>query len=420
MVDVLVIGQGGREHAICSSLIKSKKVAKVYCAPGNAGTSKISTNVDINPLEFDKIANFLDQNEKIKLTVVAPDDPLALGLVDFLQERGHRAYGPNASAAIIESSKCFSKYLMNKYNIPTPQYAEFTDFETAKEYVEAIDNYPIVIKADGLALGKGVIIAEDLETAKKTLRDMLILKQFNKAGEKVIVEEFIKGVELSVLAFTDGRCVKLMPAVQDHKKAFDNDKGPNTGGMGTFTPSAHFTEEFSNSCLESIVMPTIRAMRAENRLFKGVLYFGLMITQNGVQVLEYNARFGDPETQVLLPLLETDLYEIFEATIDERLEEIDIKFSNKAAVCVVLASGGYPKEYEKLKQITFSDEIKDVTIFHAGVLIDNKKYYTNGGRVLNVVAIADTIEEARKTAYKNIKLIHFENMFYRKDIGIKG
>ncbi len=417
-MDILVIGSGGREHAICYSLAKSDKVGKIYCAPGNAGISEIAECVNISAMDARGIIAFLDEHKNIGMTVVAPDDPLAMGLVDMLTAAGHRAFGPSKDAALIEASKAFSKWLMKNYNIPTANYEEFTDYEQALSYVQKQD-YPLVVKADGLALGKGVIICNSVEEGEQAVKEMMIDGKFKAAGSKIIVEEFLVGREVSVLCFTDGKTIVPMVSSQDHKRAFDNDMGLNTGGMGTFSPSKIYTKDIAASVYTDIIIPTMNAMNSENRKFKGVLYFGLMLTDKGVKVLEYNARFGDPETQVVLPRLKTDLYEIFEAIIDERLSEVKIEWKDEAAVCVILASGGYPEAYEKGLPITIGDLDKDIILFHAGTSFKDGKLVTNGGRVIGVTALGKDIEKAREKAYSNVPKVKFDKVHYRKDIGIK-
>lgn len=418
-MDILVIGGGGREHAICYALKKSPKVNKLYCLPGNAGIAEIAECVNISVMDFDAIRKFVKDNKNIDMVMVAPDDPLAGGLVDLLESDGVRVFGPNKNAAIIEGSKAFSKYLMKKYSIPTADYEEFTEYEKAVDYVKDA-KYPLVVKADGLALGKGVVIASNFEEAKAALSDMMINMKFKSAGSKVIIEEFLVGKEVSILAFTDGKTIVPMVSSQDHKRAYDNDEGLNTGGMGTFSPSKVYTKEIEKEVEENIIFPTVDAMNSEGRTFKGVLYFGLMLTDDGVKVLEYNARFGDPETQVVLPRLKTDIVDIFNAVIDGKLDTIDIKWEDNACVCVILASGGYPENYEKGLPITIGKLDKDVMLFHAGTKSDGHGgYLTNGGRVIGVTCVGSNIEEAREKAYKNINNIHFKNMHYRKDIGIK-
>ena len=416
---VLVIGGGGREHAICVALAKSPKTGKLYCIPGNAGISQVAECVpSIGVMEFDKIADFVAAHKDITMTVVAPDDPLAAGLVDYLEERGFRAFGPRANAAIIEGSKAFSKHLMTKYGIPTADYREFTDYEEAAEYVKTAE-YPLVVKADGLALGKGVIICQTVQEGEDAVREMMVDKKFKDAGSKIIVEEFLTGKEVSVLCFTDGQTIVPMVSSQDHKRAHDNDEGLNTGGMGTFSPSKVYTSQLADDVYRDIILPTMNAMNCEGRPFKGVLYFGLMITKKGAKVLEYNARFGDPETQVVLPRLKTDLYEIFDAIIDTRLSDINIEWTDDACVCVILASGGYPESYKKGVPITIGKLPKGIVLYHAGTAFKDGRLVTSGGRVIGVTAKGKDIEEARKKAYDAIKDIHFDGMFYRRDIGIK-
>ena len=417
---VLVIGGGGREHAIIWKLAQSKNVSKIYCAPGNGGIADLAECVPIDVMDFEKLTKFSKENN-IDLTVVAPDDPLAAGAVDAFEANGLRAFGPNKAAAIIEGSKSFSKDLMKKYNIPTADYEVFENSTDAINYIKANNKFPVVVKADGLALGKGVIIAKTFEEAENAVHDILDDKIFGSAGAKVVVEDFLTGPEISVLAFTDGKTMKPMVSAQDHKRAFDNDEGPNTGGMGTFSPSRVYTDEVAEECMEKIFIPTMNAMNAENRTFKGVLYFGLMKTVDGVKVIEYNCRFGDPETQVVLPRLKSDLCEIFNAVIDQRLDEIDIEWNDDACVCVVMASGGYPKNYEKGYKI---DGIKQAEslgalVFHAGTKRSDNDILTNGGRVLGVTALGDNLEDAIQKAYKYVDLVNFENAHFRKDIGIK-
>ena len=418
-MSVLVIGGGGREHAICVALAKSPKTGKLYCIPGNAGISQVAECVpSVGVMEFEKIADFIAEHKDITMTVVAPDDPLAAGLVDYLEERGFRAFGPRANAAIIEGSKAFSKHLMTKYGIPTADYKEFTDYDEAAEYVKGAE-YPLVVKADGLALGKGVIICQNAQEGEEAVREMMVDKKFKDAGKKIIVEEFLTGKEVSVLCFTDGQTIVPMVSSQDHKRAHDNDEGLNTGGMGTFSPSKVYTPQLADAVYRDIILPTMNAMNCEGRPFKGVLYFGLMITKKGAKVLEYNARFGDPETQVVLPRLKTDLYEIFDAIIDGRLSDVDIQWTDDACVCVILASGGYPESYKKGVPIAIGKLPGDIVLYHAGTAFKDGKLVTSGGRVIGVTAKGKDIEEARKKAYDAIKNIHFDGMFYRHDIGIK-
>lgn len=417
---VLVIGSGGREHTIVWKLNQSKKVSKIYCAPGNGGISAIAECVPIKVMDFEALTSFAKENE-IDITVVAPDDPLAAGAVDAFEAAGLRAFGPNKAAAIIEGSKAFSKNLMKKYNIPTAAYEVFDNSTDAIDYIKTQNQFPVVVKADGLALGKGVIIAENLFEAEKAVHEIMDDKVFGAAGGKIVVEEFITGPEISVLAFTDGKTLKPMVSAQDHKRALDNDKGLNTGGMGTFSPSRVYTPELAEECMKKIFIPTMNAMNNENRKFKGVLYFGLMKTDDGVKVIEYNCRFGDPETQVVLPRLKSDLYEIFDAIIDERLDEVDIEWDNRAAVCVVLASGGYPQKYSTGYEIDglCQAESLGALLFHAGTKLEDGKILTSGGRVLGVTAAGENLDEAISNAYHYLKPISFEDMHYRTDIGIK-
>jgi len=422
-MNVLVIGNGGREHALLLALKKSKRVDKLYCMKGNAGTAEIATNVDVNYMNIDAVKKFALEHPEIDYYVVAPDDPLAIGLVDELEAIGKRCFGPRKNAAIIEASKAFSKQLMKKYNIPTAEAEIFSDYDKALEYVRR-KGAPIVLKADGLALGKGVLVCEDLKHAEEGLKEIMLDKSFGAAGNVIVIEECLKGLkytpgeEVSVLAFTDGKTIVPMITSCDHKRANDKDKGLNTGGMGTFSPCPFWTKELEKEVLETIMIPTMNAMNAEGRTFKGCLYFGLMRTDKGMKVVEYNSRFGDPETQVILPMLKTDLMEIFEAVTDERLSDIKIEWEDGACVCVVLASGGYPLSYAKGKEITIGD-VEDVQIIHAGTAIKDGKLVTNGGRVLGVVAKGKTVEDARRKAYKAVDNISWENMYYRKDIGIK-
>ncbi len=417
-MNVLVIGNGGREHAVVQALLKSPKVTKIYAMKGNAGIGEVAELVNVDYCDVKAVGEWVDNHPEIDYTVVTPDDPLALGLVDELESRGHRAFGPRKNAAIIEASKAFSKNLMKKYNIPTAGYEIFDDFEKAEEYVKTCD-IPVVLKADGLALGKGVLICKTREEALAGIREMMLDKKFGSAGNTVVVEEFLEGPEVSCLAFTDGKTIKPMITSCDHKRAKDNDEGLNTGGMGTFSPAPFFGEKTAKEVMEKIMLPTMYAMNAEGRTFKGVLYFGLMKTKDGMKVIEYNSRFGDPETQVILPMLKTDLMEIFEAVVDERLSEINVEWQSGACVCLVLASGGYPEKYEKGKEILFGALDSDVILCHAGTAEKHGKIVTSGGRVLGVCAKGEDIEAARKKAYANAEKIRFEGMYYRKDIGIK-
>ena len=416
---ILVVGGGGREHAIVKKLAQSKKNPKIYVAPGNAGTEEIATNVAISVMDFDKLADFA-KKEKIDLTVVGMDDPLVGGIVDRFEAEGLRVFGPRKNAAVLEGSKAFSKDLMKKYGIPTAAYENFNDPQKALKYLETA-NYPIVLKADGLALGKGVLICKTFEEAKSGIEELMIDKSFGDAGNTIVIEEFLQGREVSVLSFVDGTHYALMTSAQDHKRAKDGDEGLNTGGMGTFSPSPFYTEEVDRYCKEHIYQKTVDAMRAEGREFKGIIFYGLMLTKSGVKVLEYNARFGDPETQVVLPRMENDIIDVFEACIDGCLDKIDLKFEDNAAVCVVLASDGYPLKYEKGKKITGLENFEgktDIFVFHAGTKKVNGDVVTNGGRVLGITAKAPTLKEARDKAYEATKLVEFENKYMRNDIGM--
>jgi len=417
---VLVIGGGGREHAIVWKISQSPLVDQIFCAPGNGGISDIAECVDIKATDIARMVEFA-MKERIDLTIVAPDDPLALGMVNALEEKGLRAFGPRKEAAILESSKVFAKNFMKKYNIPTAQYEVFDCPDKAKEYINSC-NYPIVIKADGLALGKGVVIAQNKDEAAKAIQEIMVDKVFKQAGNRVVIEEFLIGTEVSLLVFTDGKTFLPMVSAQDHKRVYDRDEGPNTGGMGSFSPSRIYTKEIAVCVEERIVKPTIDAMAVENRRFKGVLYFGLILTEEGPRLLEYNARFGDPETQVILPRLKTDLIEIMDAIIDERLHEVEIQWENNAAACVIAASAGYPGSYQTGHEIFGLDQLeslKNVMVFHAGTQKKQGKYYTSGGRVLGVTALGRTLDQAINEAYKAISLISFDGMHYRKDIGRK-
>ena len=416
---VLVIGGGGREHAVVKKLSESPKINKIYCAPGNAGISQIAQCVNIKATDIDGILKFVDENP-MDMVIVTPDDPLALGLVDKLNEKKIRAFGPVAKAAELESSKAFSKNLMKKYKIPTGDFEIFDNAENALKYLKD-KKYPLVIKASGLALGKGVIIVSDQEQAEKTIDQMMRNDMFGTSGHTVIIEEFLQGPEVTVLAFTDGNTIKTMPSSQDHKRALDDDKGLNTGGMGAFSPSRHYTKDIEDYCINNIFYPTIKAMKKEDRNFKGVIYFQMMLTKDGPKVIEYNARFGDPETQALLPLLKTDLYDIFNAIIDETLDKIDIIWEDKASATIVLASGGYPKEYIKGFKITGIDEVQNngITVYHMGTAIKDGNIVTNGGRVLCLTATADNVEDAVAKVYNNIEKINFKDMHFRRDIGKK-
>lgn len=414
---VLVIGSGGREHAICVTLAKSPKVDHIWCAPGNGGIASVAECVPLGATDIDGVVAFAKQH-KPDLVMVAPDDPLAMGMVDALEAVGIRAFGPKANAAIIEGSKSFAKELMKKYGIPTAEYAVFEESAAAIDYIRQ-KGAPIVVKADGLALGKGVTVAMTEEAAEAAVRDAIDGGSFGKAGARVVIEEYLTGPEVSVLAFTDGKTLKTMPSAQDHKRAYDHDEGPNTGGMGAFSPSRFYTEEVAKACMEQIFKPTITAMAQEGRPFKGVLYFGLMLTEKGPRVIEYNARFGDPETQAVLSRLDSDLYDIFNAVIDEKLDGIEIRWKDDAACCVVMASGGYPKSYAKGKVITGLENVKGSFVFHAGTALRDGEIVTNGGRVLGVTATAPTLDQAIEKAYADVHRISFENAHYRNDIGVK-
>ncbi len=411
---VMVIGGGGREHAIVKALKKSSEIEKLYCLPGNGGIAEDAICVSVDAKDIPGMVAFAKENA-IDFAVVAPDDPLVLGAVDALTEAGVPCFGPDKKAAIIEGSKVFSKNLMKKYGIPTAAYETFSDIESACSYIDTL-TAPVVVKADGLALGKGVIIAQSLEEAKEAVHEMMADKKFGDSGLNVVIEEFLTGPEVSVLAFTDGKVVKPMVSSMDHKRAHDGDEGLNTGGMGTIAPNPYYTEAVAQRCMDEIFLPTIAAMNAEGRPFKGCLYFGLMITPNGPKVIEYNCRFGDPETQVVLPLLESDLFTIMRAVSEEKLEETEVKFSSGAACCVVMASEGYPLSYKKGFEIS-RDEDMDAEIYIAGAKLSEGKLLTNGGRVLGVVATADTLPEAVEKSYNNVAKVHFENAYYRKDIG---
>lgn len=415
---VLIIGSGGREHAIAWKLSKSPKVTKLYCAPGNAGIGQIAECVPISAMEFDKLADFAQENG-IDLTVVGMDDPLVGGIVDVFEARGLRVFGPRKNAAILEGSKAFSKDLMKKYGIPTAAYENFHSPEDAIEYLKTA-KMPIVLKADGLALGKGVLICNTREEAMEGVKTLMLDKQFGAAGDTIVVEEFMTGREVSVLSFVDGKTIKTMTSAQDHKRAKDNDQGLNTGGMGTFSPSPFYTPEVDAFCNRYVYQATVDAMAAEGRPFKGIIFFGLMLTEKGPKVLEYNARFGDPEAQVVLPRMKNDIIEVVEACIDGTLDQVDLQFEDNAAVCVVLASDGYPVSYEKGFPIHGLDNFKDKDgyyVFHAGTKLKDGEIVTNGGRVLGVTAKGTDLKEARKNAYEAINWIQFENKYHRNDIG---
>jgi len=417
-VNVLIVGSGGREHAIAWKVSKSPKVDKIYCAPGNAGIAEYAQCVDIGAMEFEKLAAFAKENQ-IGLTVIGMDDPLVGGIVDVFEAQGLRVFGPRKNAAILEGSKAFSKDLMKKYGIPTADYETFDDPQKALDYLKTA-NFPIVLKADGLALGKGVLICNTLEEAQQGVQIIMKDKKFGDAGNQMVIEEFLTGKEVSVLSFVDGKTIKIMTSAQDHKRAKDNDEGLNTGGMGTFSPSPFYTEEIDAYCKEHIYQKTVAAMSKEGREFHGIIFFGLILTEKGPKVLEYNARFGDPETQVVLPRMKSDLVEVFEACVDGRLDKINLEFENNAAVCVVLASEGYPVQYEKGFEIRGLDKFKNregYYLFHAGSKFKEDKIVTNGGRVLGVTAIGKNLKEARTNAYEAVKWVDFDNKYYRKDIG---
>ena len=416
---VLVIGGGGREHAICWKLAQSPKVTELFCAPGNAGIAQVARCVDIGVMDFEKMAEFA-KKEAFDLVVVGPDDPLAAGIVDVLEEAGLRVFGPRKNAAILEGSKAFSKDLMKKYGIPTAAYETFDTPEAARRYLE-IAKVPVVLKADGLALGKGVLICNTREEAMEGVKTLMLDKQFGHAGDRIVVEEFLTGREVSVLSFVDGKTIKIMTSAQDHKRAKDGDQGLNTGGMGTFSPSPFYTPEIDAFCREHIYQATVDAMRAEGREFKGIIFFGLMLTEDGPKVLEYNARFGDPETQVVLPRMKNDILDVFEACVDGTLDQVELEFADNAAVCVVLASDGYPEHYEKGFVIRGLEQFADKDgywVFHAGSKFDAAgNIVTNGGRVLGVTATGKDLKEARKNAYAATEWVDFANKYMRHDIG---
>ncbi|MGN0521381.1 MAG: phosphoribosylamine--glycine ligase [Eubacterium sp.] len=415
---VLVVGGGGREHALIRKIKESSRVDSVACCPGNGGISCDAECYNVSATDIDGVVE-LAKKINADFVVVAPDDPLVAGMVDALNEAGFATFGPKADAAIIEGSKVFSKNLMLKYNIPTAEYKVFDKAQDVIAYIEEKNEFPTVIKADGLALGKGVIIPESLEEAREGVKEIMEDKIFGESGNNVVVEEFLTGPEVSVLAFTDGKSVKPMVSSMDHKRALDGDKGLNTGGMGTVSPNPYYTEEIAKECMEKIFIPTINAMNSEGRTFKGCLYFGLMITPKGPKVIEYNCRFGDPETQVVLPRLKTDIMDIFDAINNETLSQLDIEWSDEASACVIMASGGYPKSYPKGIEITGLEngQLDGVTVYHAGTSLDDGRLVTSGGRVLGVTALGDTLEQALEKSYEAVKKIHFDGAHYRKDIG---
>lgn len=421
-MDILVVGGGGREHAIIKAIKKSPLCGKIYCLPGNGGIASDAECVEIGAKDIPAITAFAVE-KKVDFAIVAPDDPLVLGAVDALEEKGIPCFGPSKAAAMIEGSKAFAKDLMRKYGIPTANYKTFDNADEAIQYISEQNSYPTVIKADGLALGKGVIIAENFEDAKNAVKSIMLDKAFGESGNKIVVEEYLTGVEVSVLAFTDGKTIKPMVSSMDHKRALDGDKGLNTGGMGTIAPNPYYTKAVADECMEKIFLPTIQAMNSEGRTFKGCLYFGLMITRNGPKVIEYNCRFGDPETQVVLPLLKSDLLQIMFAVSQSHLSETEVVFDDGAACCVIIASGGYPQHYEKGKIIDFGgvQESDDLFVYHAGTKLNEKgNLVTAGGRVLGVTATGKDLSEAVEKAYKAVEKISFEGSFYRQDIGKKA
>ena len=415
---VLIVGSGGREHAIAWKVAQSPKVDKIYCAPGNAGISEVAECVNIGAMEFDKLTAFAKE-ENIDLTVIGMDEPLVGGIVDAFEAEGLKVFGPCKNAAILEGSKAFSKDLMKKYHIPTAEYETFHTPEQALEYLRH-SKYPSVVKADGLALGKGALICNTKEEAEDAVKTLMLDKQFGDAGATIVVEEFLIGREVSVLSFVDGHTIKIMTSAQDHKRAKDNDEGLNTGGMGTFSPSPFYTEEINSFCKEHVYQKTVDAMAAEGREFKGIIFFGLILTEQGPKVLEYNARFGDPETQVVLPRMKNDIVEVFQACMEGTLNKIDLQFEDNAAVCVVLASDGYPEHYDKGYKITGLEQFQNKEgyyVFHAGTKLDGSDIVTNGGRVLGVVAKGENLKAARENAYEATKLVCFDNKYMRTDIG---
>ena len=421
-MDILMVGGGGREHALIRKLKESKRCGAIHCAPGNGGITRDAVCHNVSGTDVDGIVK-LAKELKVDLVFVAPDDPLMAGLVDALEKEGIRAFGPRQNAALIEGSKVFSKNLMKKYGIPTAGYEVFDDPKEALRYIQEQNTYPTVIKADGLALGKGVILAENEEQAKDALHSIMEDKVFGASGSRVVIEEFLTGPEVSVLSFTDGKTLYPMVSSKDHKRALDGDKGLNTGGMGTVSPNPFYSDEMAKRCMEEIFLPTVKAMNAEGRPFKGCLYFGLMLTEKGPKVIEYNARFGDPETQVVLPRLKTDLLDVIDAVIDERLSELSIQWSQEACACVVMASGGYPGSYPKGIEITGLDEngqVDGAIVYHAGTAYQDGRFFTNGGRVLGVTALGDTLDEALDKAYGAVKTIRFDGAHYRTDIGRIG
>ena len=415
---VLIVGSGGREHVIAWKCAQSPKVDQIYCAPGNAGIAEVAQLVPLKADQFEELADFAQENE-IDLTIIGMDDPLVGGIVDVFEERGLRVFGPRKNAAILEGSKAFAKDLMKKYHIPTAAYETFTNKDKAIEYLKSLAKFPVVLKASGLALGKGVLICESLEEALEGTEEIMGVKKFGSAGDEMVIEEFMTGREVSVLSFVDGTHIREMASAQDHKRAGDGDTGLNTGGMGNFSPSPFYTEEIQKYCMENIFQPTVDAMKAEGREFKGVIFFGLMLTQDGPKVLEYNCRFGDPEAQVVLPRMENDIIDVFEACIDGTLDQVDLRFAEDACVCVVLASDGYPVAYEKGKEIRGLEKFagkNDYFCFHAGSAVKDGKIVTNGGRVLGITALGADLREARAKAYEAVDWVSFDNKYYRHDI----
>ncbi len=418
-MNVLIVGSGGREHAIAYKVAQSSRVDRIYCAPGNAGIAEYAELVPISASDYEALADFAVSHQ-VDLTVIGMDDPLVGGIVDVFESRGLRVFGPRAEAAMLEGSKAFAKDLMKKYSIPTAQYEVFEDKDKAEEYLRTQAKFPIVLKASGLALGKGVLICRDLEEALQGTEEIMGVKKFGSAGDQMVIEEFMTGREVSVLSFVDGKTVKEMASAQDHKRAGDGDTGLNTGGMGNFSPSPFYTKEIQEYCQKHIFQPTVDAMRAEGKEFRGVIFFGLMLTEDGPKVLEYNCRFGDPEAQVVLPRMENDIVDVFEACIDGTLDQIDLKFRDEACVCVVLASDGYPLSYEKGKEIRGLEQFKDrdgYFCFHAGTAFRDGKIVTNGGRVLGITALGENLKEARANAYRAVEWVDFDNKYFRHDIG---
>ena len=418
-MNVLIVGSGGREHAIAYKVAQSSRVDRIYCAPGKAGIAEYAELVPISASDYEALADFAVSHQ-VDLTVIGMDDPLVGGIVDVFESRGLRVFGPRAEAAMLEGSKAFAKDLMKKYSIPTAQYEVFEDKDKAEEYLRTQAKFPIVLKASGLALGKGVLICRDLEEALQGTEEIMGVKKFGSAGDQMVIEEFMTGREVSVLSFVDGKTVKEMASAQDHKRAGDGDTGLNTGGMGNFSPSPFYTKEIQEYCQKHIFQPTVDAMRAEGKEFRGVIFFGLMLTEDGPKVLEYNCRFGDPEAQVVLPRMENDIVDVFEACIDGTLDQIDLKFRDEACVCVVLASDGYPLSYEKGKEIRGLEQFKDrdgYFCFHAGTAFRDGKIVTNGGRVLGITALGENLKEARANAYRAVEWVDFDNKYFRHDIG---